>query len=82
MEDDVSIKRPFTREQRTTIIYGMLAFILILVILQLWLFTATMNAYLGGDEGVIWPAAAASIFCLLLNAGLLRYLYYIERVRR
>jgi hypothetical protein len=82
MEDDMSIKRPFTREQRTTIIYGMLAFILILVILQLWLLTATMNAYLGGDEGVIWPAAAASIFCLLLNAGLLRYLYYIERVRR
>jgi hypothetical protein len=82
VEDDMSIKRPFTREQRTTIIYGMLAFILILVILQLWLFTATMNAYLGGDEGVIWPAAAASLLCLLLNAGLLRYLYYIERVRR
>jgi hypothetical protein len=82
MEGHMSINRPFTREQRTTIIYGMLAFILILVILQLWLFTATMNAYLGGDEAVIWPAAAASIFCLLLNAGLLRYLYYIERVRR
>jgi hypothetical protein len=78
----MSIKRPFTREQRTTIVYGMLAFILILVILQLWLLTATMNAYLGGDEAVIWPAAAASIFCLLLNTGLLRYLYYIERVRR
>jgi hypothetical protein len=78
----MSIKRPFTREQRTTIIYGMLAFILILVILQLWLLTATMNAYLGGDEGVIWPAAAASLLCLLLNVGLLRYLYYIERVRR
>jgi len=78
----MSIKRPFTREQRTTVIYGMLAFILILVILQLWLLTATMNAYLGGDEAVIWPAAAASILCLLLNVGLLRYLYYIERVRR
>ena len=78
----MSIKRPFTREQRTTVIYGMLAFILILVILQLWLLTATMNAYLGGDEAVIWPAAAASILCLLLNLGLLRYLYYIERVRR
>ena len=82
MEDDVSLKRPFTREQRTTIVYGMLAFILILVILQLWLFTATMNAYLGSDEAVIWPAAAASLFCLVLNLGLLRYLYFIERVRR
>jgi hypothetical protein len=78
----MSIKRPFTREQRITIIYGMLAFILTLVILQLWLLTATMNAYLGGDEAVIWPAAAASLLCLLLNSGLLRYLYYIERVRR
>jgi hypothetical protein len=81
-ERNMSIKRQFTREQRTTIIYGMLAFAVILVILQLWLLTATMNAYLGGDEGVIWPAAAASLLCLLLNAGLLRYLYYIERVRR
>ena len=78
----MSIKRPFTREQRITIIYGMLAFILILVILQLFLLTATMNAYLGGDEAVIWPAAGASLLCLALNGGLLRYLYFIERVRR
>ena len=48
----------------------MLAFILMLVVLQLWLLTATMNAYLGGDESVIWPAAGASVVCLLLNAGL------------
>ena len=78
----MSLRRPFTREQRVTIINGMLCFILVLVILQLWLFTATMNAYLGGDDAVVWPAAAASLFCLLLNAGLLRYLYRIERVRR
>ena len=77
----MSIRRPFTREQRTTVVYGMIAFILILLILQLWLLIATMNAYLGGDEAVIWPAAAASVFCLLLNAGLLRYLYLIEWVR-
>ena len=73
------LRRPFTREQRTTILYGMLAFVLIIVILQLWLLTATMNAFLGGDESVIWPAAAASLACFLLNAGLLRYLYRAER---
>jgi hypothetical protein len=77
----MSVNRPFTREQRGTVIYGMMAFILILVILQLWLLTATMNAYLGGDEAVIWPAAGASVLCLLLNVGLIRYLYMIERVR-
>lgn len=78
----MSVNRPFTRAQRATIVNGMLAFVLMLVILQLWLLTATMNAYLGGDQSVIWPAAAASLACLLLNAGLLRYLYYIERTRK
>jgi uncharacterized protein DUF6755 len=73
--------RPFTREQRATIVSGMLAFVLILVILQLWLLTATMNAYLGGDGTVIWPAAGASVVCLLLNVGLWRYLLRMERVR-
>ena len=74
--------RPFTREQRTTVVYGMLAFVLIIVILQLWLLTATMNAYFGGDQSVIWPAAIASFLCFLLNVGLLRYLTFVERVRR
>jgi hypothetical protein len=41
-----------------------------------------MNAYLGGDDSVIWPTAGASLMCLLLNGGLLRYLYHIERTRR
>jgi len=52
--------RPFSRDQRTTIVYGMLAFVLIIVILQLWLLTATMNAWLGGDDSVVLPAAAAN----------------------
>ena len=77
----MSVQRLFTRAQRTTIVNGMLAFVLMLVVLQLWLLTATMNAYLGGDESVIWPAAGASVCCLALNAGLLRYLYVIERPR-
>jgi hypothetical protein len=78
----VSVRRPFTRDQRTTMVHGMLAFVLMLVVLQLWLLTATMNAYLGGDESVIWPAAAASLACLLLNVGLLRHLYQIDPTRR
>ena len=77
----MALHRPFTREQRSTIVYGMLAFVLVIVILQLWLFTATMNAYLGGDTSVIWPAAGASVACLALNAGLLWYLTRMERTR-
>ena len=77
-----SPKRPFSRDQRTTIIYGMLVFILIVVILQLWLLTATMNAWLGGDDSFVWQAAAVSAGGLALNVGLLVYLGRIERTRR
>ena len=72
------MKKPFTHEERMTIVYGILCIVLIIVMLQLWLLMATMNAYLGGDESVILPAALASLACLGLNAGLLWYLYKIE----
>jgi hypothetical protein len=78
----MNVNRPFSRDQRMTVVYGMLAFVLMLVVLQLWLLTATMNAFLGGDESIVWPAVGASLICLLLNVGLLRYLYHIDRGRR
>ena len=61
-----------------TIITGILFLVITLIILQLWLFTATVNAYLGGDRGILLPAALVSLLCLGLNLGLLRYLYGIE----
>lgn len=69
----------FARKQRMTIVLGILTIVLIIVILQLWLLTATMNAYLGGDHTVLWPAALVSLICLALNVGLLWYLYGLER---
>lgn len=66
--------RQVARGQRTMIVHGILCFLLILVVAQLWLFTATMNAFLGGDDAVVWPALGASAACLALNLGLLRYL--------
>ena len=75
-------RRPFTREQRVTVIQGMLIFVLMIVVLQLWLLTATMNASLGGDDRVVWPAAAASACGLALNVGLYLYLRRIERSSR
>jgi hypothetical protein len=75
------MKRRFTREQRLTMIYGILCIVLIIVMLQLWLLMATMNAYLGGDQSVIWPAALASLICFGLNAGLLWYVFRMERQR-
>jgi type IV secretory pathway TrbD component len=73
------MRKRFTRDQKMTIVYGILCIVLILVILQFWLLTATMNAYLGGDQAIILPAAIASVVCFALNAGLLWYLHGIER---
>ncbi len=66
------------RAQRMPIVNAMLAFVVLIVILQLWLLTATMNAYLGGDTGPVVPAAVVSLGCLGLNAGLLRYLFGLD----
>ena len=69
----------FVGGQKMAIVHGILCIVIILLILQLWLFTATMEAYLGGDDAILWPAALASLVCLLLNAGLFRYLFKIDK---
>lgn len=69
----------FARSQRLAIVNGILVFVVLIIILQLWLFTATMNAYLGGDYEMLLPAALVSLFCLALIGGLIWYLYALER---
>lgn len=69
----------FARAQRRTIASGILWVVALIVILQLWLFTASMNAWLAGNGGVLIPAALGSLVCLLLNLGLLRYLTTLDR---
>lgn len=68
----------FARAQRMTIVNGILFVVVLIVVLQLWLLTATMNGFLGGDKTIVWPAALASLVCLGLNLGLLRYLFRLE----
>ena len=43
-------------EQRMVIADAVLSIVIIIVVLQLWLFTATMEQYLGGDRAIIVPA--------------------------
>lgn len=69
----------FARHERMTIVNGILCIVLVIVVLQLWLLTATMNAYMGGDQAILLPAALVSLGCLGLNGGLLWYLYTLDR---
>jgi len=68
----------FARSQRMTIVNGILAFVVLIVVLQLWLLTATVNAALGGDTTIVIPAALASFTCFALSAGLLWYLFRLD----
>jgi hypothetical protein len=69
----------FSRSQRMAIVQGILCIVSIIAIMQLWLFTTTMEAYLGGDESVVVTAAVASLVCLGLNLGLFHYLRALDR---
>jgi hypothetical protein len=72
------MKPRLTRSQKATIVGGVGLIVTLLVVLQLWLLTATMNAWLGGDTSVVWPALLASLACLVVNLWLLARVFYLE----
>ncbi len=72
-------RSPFSRSQRSTIVTGIMLIVLLLVILQLWLFMATMEAYLSGNDNIVIPGLIASVICLFLNFGLFHYLRNLDR---
>ena len=72
------MKPRLTRAQKATIFSGINLIVTLLVVLQLWLLTATMNAWLGGDVSVVWPALLASLGCFLVSLWLLRRVFYLQ----
>lgn len=71
------MKPRLSRAQNDTIVNSIAAVVGLLVILQLWLLTATMNAWMGGDSSVVWPAGLSSLACFLVNLWLLRRLNFL-----
>ena len=66
-----------TRRRGLTAIDGALALITILLIVQMWLLTATLDSYLAGYHEVALPGAIVSGVIFLICAGL--YLF-VRRV--
>lgn len=69
----------FSRSQRMAIVQGILCIVSIIAVMQLWLFTTTMESYLGGDESFVLVAALVSLVCLGLNLGLFHYLRALDQ---
>jgi hypothetical protein len=53
---------------------AVLVLILILLIVQIWLFSATLQSYLAGHRTVALPAASVSVLLFAGSAALLGFL--------
>ena len=61
------------------VIDGAMALIILLLIVQVWLLSATLDAYLAGHREAAIPGAIASGVLFLACAGLYRLVSRIER---
>ncbi|MGH7970558.1 MAG: DUF6755 family protein [Limisphaerales bacterium] len=67
-----------TRRHGLTAIDGALALIIILLIIQMWLLTATLDSYLAGHSDVVLSAAIVSGILFLACAGLQVFVQRID----
>ena len=61
-----------TESRRTWVVDALLGFVLLLWLLQLFLLMTGLDAFLGGQAGILWPAAITSIILAALNVLLAR----------
>ena len=67
------------RSQGTTLFTAILFLVGTCVVLQLWLLTLSTSALLDGEMRTVVAAAVGSSVLLLINAGLLRYVYRVDK---
>lgn len=67
------------RQRRRTVVDAAVAFLVILLIVQMWLLTATLEAYLAGNTDAAIPGAAVSFVLFLGCFGLYRF---VDRIYR
>ncbi len=66
-------------EQRSQGITTLMALVMVILLIQLWLLTVALEAHLAAHESLAVPTFLASGFCFIVNLGLLKYLYDIDR---
>ncbi len=68
-----------TRRQGEVLFTLILILVGTVVVVQLWLVAASMEALLGHDFQVLVPAAIGSFACFVLNGLLLLYVFDFDR---
>jgi len=57
-----------------TLLLGVMCVLILIVSMQIWLLTASLNESLDGRNAVKWPAFIGSVALFLSGVALLRYL--------
>jgi len=70
---------PHRQRRGLVAIDGAMALIVILLIVQIWLLSATLETYLAGHAGAVVPAA---VFSGLLFSACLALNFFVDRVDR
>jgi hypothetical protein len=68
---------PHKQRRGLVAIDGAMALIVILLVVQMWLLSATLETYLAGHSGAVVPAA---VFSGLLFSGCLALNLFVDRV--
>jgi len=75
-------RTPPVRKHGLTAIDGALALIAVLLVVQMWLLTATLESYLVGHHEVVLPAAIISGVLFLICAALYLFVRRIDAEAR
>lgn len=67
------------RTQGTTLFTAILILVASTVAVQLWLLTVATEALLARETRILIPTAVGSSVLLVINAGLLRYVFRFDR---
>jgi hypothetical protein len=67
--------------RRTTALDGVAALLILLLMVQIWLLSATLDAYLAGHTDAALPGAICSGLIFAASAGLYWFVQRINRVQ-
>jgi len=70
---------PLERRRRRSAIDAAMAFVIVLLIVQMWLLTATLESYLAGHHGVAGIAFAVSLSLALICGALYLMVTRLDR---
>jgi hypothetical protein len=68
------------RKRRRTVIDAAIIFVVILLMVQMWLLTATLESYLAGHRGAALPGLLVSAVLFAACFGLYRFVARIDRL--